>query len=101
MIPGLPSYSLGKLCNSVGIQLNDRHRAMGDTRATTILFEKLLNLDADQSVFSSFLKPGSRQATLPPGLAKSIFDQIPERTGVYYFRDNKDDHYIRRKSTEY
>jgi len=91
LIPGLPSYSLGKLCNSVGIQLNDRHRAMGDTRATTILFEKLLNLDADQSVFSSFLKPGSRQATLPPGLAKSIFDQIPERTGVYYFRDNKDD----------
>ncbi|MDN3643992.1 exonuclease domain-containing protein [Lutimonas halocynthiae] len=91
LIPGLPSYSLGKLCNSVGIQLNDRHRAMGDTRATTILFEKLLNIDADQSVFSSFLKPGSRQATLPPGLAKSIFDQIPERTGVYYFRDNKDD----------
>lgn len=91
LIPGLPSYSLGKLCNSVGIQLNDRHRAMGDTRATTILFEKLLNLDSDQSVFSSFLKPGSRQATLPPGLAKSIFDQIPERTGVYYFRDNKDD----------
>ena len=91
LIPGLPSYSLGKLCNSVGIQLNDRHRAMGDTRATTILFEKLLNLDSDQSVFLSFLKPGSRQATLPPGLAKSIFDQIPERTGVYYFRDNKDD----------
>lgn len=91
LIPGLPSYSLGKLCSSVGIPLNDRHRAMGDTRATRILFEKLLNLDVDQSVFASFLKPGSRQATLPPGLAKSIFDQLPERTGVYYFRDSKDD----------
>jgi len=59
LIPGLPSYSLGKLCNSVGIPLNDRHRAMGDTRATTILFERLLSLDTDQSVFSTFLKPGS------------------------------------------
>ena len=91
LIPGLPSYSLGKLCSSVGIPLNDRHRAMGDTRATTILFEKLLSIDNDQSVFASFLKPGSRQATLPPGLAKSIFDQLPERTGIYYFRDGKDD----------
>ena len=91
LIPGLPSYSLGKLCNSVGIPLNDRHRAMGDTRATTILFERLLNLDTDQSVFSSFLKPGSRQATLPPGLPKPIFDQLPESTGIYYFRDSKDD----------
>ncbi len=91
LIPGLPSYSLGKLCNSVGIPLNDRHRAMGDTRATTILFERLLSLDTDQSVFSSFLKPGSRQATLPPGLPKPIFDQLPESTGIYYFRDSKDD----------
>ncbi len=91
LIPGLPSYSLGKLCSSVGIPLNNRHRAMGDTKATTILFEKLLSLDTDQSIFTSFLKPGSRQATLPPGLAKSIFDQIPEKTGVYYFRDAKDD----------
>lgn len=91
LIPGLPSYSLGKLCTSVGIPLNDRHRAMGDTRATTILFEKLLALDTNTAVFDSFLKPGSRQATLPPGLPKSVFDQLPERTGVYYFRDQKDE----------
>ncbi|MGI9532483.1 exonuclease domain-containing protein [Lutimonas sp.] len=91
LIPGLPSYSLGKLCTSVGIPLNDRHRAMGDTRATTILFDKLLTLDTDGAVFDSFLKPGSRQATLPPGLPKSVFDQLPERTGVYYFRDQKDE----------
>lgn len=91
LIPGLPSYSLGKLCKAVGIPLNDRHRAMGDTRATTLLFEKLLTLDADRAVFDSFLKPGSRQATLPPGLPKSVFDQLPERTGVYYFRDEKDE----------
>jgi DNA polymerase-3 subunit epsilon len=91
LIPGLSSYSLGKLCSSVGIPLNDRHRAMGDTRATTLLFEKLMGLDVNGKVFASFLKTGSRQATLPPGLPKGIFDQLPEKTGVYYFRDQKDD----------
>ena len=92
LIPGLPSYSLGKLCAAIGIPLNDRHRAMGDAKATTLLFERLLALDENQEVFTSFLKPGeSRQATLPPGLPKAIFDQLPERTGVYYFRDQKED----------
>ena len=91
LIPGLPSYSLGKLCSSIGIPLNDRHRAMGDTKATTLLFERLMELDTDQKVFASFLKKGSRQATLPPGLPKDIFDQLPERTGIYYFRDEKEE----------
>jgi len=44
LIPGLPSYSLGKLCSSVGIRINDRHRAKGDADATTILFEKTFKI---------------------------------------------------------
>lgn len=91
LIPGLPSYSLGNLCASLNIPLQDRHRAMGDTKATTLLFEMLIDLDREQKVFASFLKKGSRQATLPPGLAKSTFDQLPEKTGIYYFRDERDD----------
>ena len=31
ILPGYPSYSLGKLCQSLGITINDRHRAGGDT----------------------------------------------------------------------
>ena len=30
ILPGLPSYSLGKLCRSIGIPLENRHRAGGD-----------------------------------------------------------------------
>lgn len=40
--PGLPSYSLGKLCKSLDIQLENRHRALGDAKATGLLFEKLM-----------------------------------------------------------
>ena len=41
-IPGMESYSLGRLCRSLGIGLEDRHRAMGDARATALLFDRLL-----------------------------------------------------------
>lgn len=91
LIPGLPSYSLGKLCGQLGIQIHDRHRAMGDAEATAILFEKMITLDSDDSVFLSFLKPRSREATLPPKLPKVVFDGLPESTGVYYFRNEEDD----------
>lgn len=91
LIPGLSSYSLGKLCAAIDIPLHDRHRAMGDARATAILFDQLLSLDQENKVFSSFLKIGSRQATLPPGLPKEVFDQLPEKTGVYYFKNKKDE----------
>lgn len=40
LIPKLYSYSLGKLCTSLGIPLNNRHRAEGDTDATVLLFQK-------------------------------------------------------------
>jgi len=41
IIPGYASYSLGKLCNSLGIELFNRHRAAGDALATTYLLKLL------------------------------------------------------------
>jgi DNA polymerase-3 subunit epsilon len=46
VFPGFPSYSLGKLCKSLNIPLNNRHRAQGDAAATVQLFEMLLQHDA-------------------------------------------------------
>jgi DNA polymerase-3 subunit epsilon len=42
LIPGKPSYSLGKLCGEFGIEIQGRHRAAGDALATVRLFEILL-----------------------------------------------------------
>ena len=44
LIPGQPSYSLGKLCHNIGIPLEGRHRAAGDAHATAILFDRLLKI---------------------------------------------------------
>jgi DNA polymerase-3 subunit epsilon len=41
-IPYRNSYSLGKLCKDLGIELKGRHRAKGDAAATVKLFEMIL-----------------------------------------------------------
>ena len=84
--PGLPSYSLGRLCNALGIPISNHHRAGGDADATAILFGKLTEWDKD-GVLSEMLKKKSRHQQLPPHLPKDQFDALPEYTGVYYFID--------------
>lgn len=86
LIPDQPSYSLGKLCRALGIELENRHRAMGDAAATVLLFEKCLEHDTEKFIYKS-LKRNSRETTLPPLLPKEVFDSLPDKTGVYYFHD--------------
>lgn len=88
IIPGLPSYSLGKLCNHLGIDNQSRHRAMGDAEATAELFTLLLNNDTEGHIKQS-LKLGSKDQVLPPNLSKKDIDQLPYTPGVYYFHDQK------------
>nr|WP_299385851.1 exonuclease domain-containing protein [Allomuricauda sp.] len=89
LIPGLQSYSLGKLCTAVKIPLQDRHRARGDAHATTLLFQKLYNTRGSDTVIQKFLNARSQEATLPPHLPKSIFDGIPQKPGIYYFKNQQ------------
>lgn len=87
IIPGYRSYSLGSICTQVGINITDRHRAMGDAFATALLFNKLFQIDKDQ--IDKSLKRNSREALLPPNLKKETFLNLPERPGVYYFHNQK------------
>ncbi len=87
LIPGFTSYSLGKLCSSLNIPLQNRHRARGDAHATLLLFKKLLHADNAASVFSTFLNAKSQENTLPPALPKEEFLKLPNKAGVYYFKD--------------
>ncbi|MFS4416974.1 GIY-YIG nuclease family protein [Maribacter sp. 2307ULW6-5] len=89
LLPGYHSYSLGKLCAAVGIPLSDRHRARGDAKATVLLFQKLLHCPNADAVFKKFLNARSQEATLPPALPRSEFEKLPQRTGIYYFKDAK------------
>lgn len=91
LIPNLLSYSLGRLCDTIGIPHLNPHRAEGDADATVILFQRLFSLDEgdDFKVFKSFLNAQSKQATLPPHLSMEQFDELPEEPGVYLFKNQK------------
>lgn len=89
LIPGLLSYSLGRLCDSINIPLTNRHRAEGDTDATVILFQRLLSLDTDGQIFNSFLHAHSKQATLPPHLSAEQIHELPEEPGIYLFKNKQ------------
>jgi len=89
LLPGHRSYSLGKLCKGLNINLVDRHRARGDAEATVILFELLLQQPSADDVFKEFLNKNSREATLPPNLPKQTFEALPNTAGIYYFKDKK------------
>jgi DNA polymerase-3 subunit epsilon len=88
IIPGLPSYSLGNLTRHLGIRINGRHRAYGDAKATVKVLQHLLENDNDNYIEKA-LKRNSYEATLPPNLTKDQFSDLPEKTGVYYFHDQK------------
>ncbi|RZS93880.1 exonuclease domain-containing protein [Aquimarina brevivitae] len=89
LVPGLLSYSLGKLCRALDIPLVDRHRAEGDTDATVQLFQYLLALDEGQKTIQQFINARSKQATLPPHLDPTAIENLPETTGIYLFKDQQ------------
>ncbi len=88
VFPGLPSYSLGNLCRTLDIPIDNRHRAGGDAKATVKLFEHLLANGAQQHI-NQMLKKTSAEQWLPLHLVKSDVDNLPQVPGVYYFHDSK------------
>jgi DNA polymerase-3 subunit epsilon len=89
LIPDLESYSLGKLCRSLGIPMSDRHRANGDALATVKLLELLLQKDFDKDIIKSSIKTGNKRDLSQKLLV--ILDDIPSKTGVFYFHNFKGD----------
>ena len=88
VFPGLPSYSLGNICRHLQINIEDRHRADGDAKATVILFEKLLQHGAALHI-DVMLKKTSSEQWLPMHLDKKEIQQLPSLPGVYYFHNVK------------
>ena len=89
VFPGLPSYSLGKICRTLDLPIENRHRAGGDAQATVLLFEHYLANGADKYI-NEMLKKKSGEQWLPMNLSSSVIMDLPTGPGVYYFHDEKD-----------
>ena len=92
LIPGKKSYSLGNLCESLGITITDRHRAEGDAIATAKLLDLLLQLKTQSSEYKS-KSVAQIMTTRQENIKKYILDKLPSSCGVYYFLD-KNQHII-------
>ena len=85
--PGLRSYSLDNLIRHFSIPFRNRHRAMGDVEATTILFEKILNKDDSETSMKDMINLGVKESRLPKNITLEQLHALPEVAGVYYFHD--------------
>lgn len=88
LIPGKFSYSLGKLCSSLGIENEARHRAEGDAVATARLFDRLLQL---KSLHPQYKNKGVDELMTRriDKIKQYILNKLPEECGVYYFLDKE------------
>ncbi|MFY0631656.1 MAG: ribonuclease H-like domain-containing protein [Flavobacteriaceae bacterium] len=87
LIPDEKSYSLGKLCKSLGIPMSDRHRASGDALATIQLFKLLLEKDKDKKIVQQSIKYFDNREVKDK--LNAILDTVPERMGVFYVHDTQ------------
>ncbi len=85
LIPNEKSYSLGKLCKSLGIPMSDRHRATGDALATIQLFKLLLEKDNNKEIIQNSIKYFDNREVKDK--MNSILETIPEQMGIYYIHN--------------
>jgi DNA polymerase-3 subunit epsilon len=87
VFPGLGSYSLGRICEQQKIPILARHRAMGDAKATALLFDRMIHQRPE--IIQSSLRKHAGESFLPPLFPLSKFRQIPEECGVYYMLNDR------------
>ncbi len=91
--PGLSSYSLENLIRHFQIDVDARHRAMADAKATTDLFERILQKKENRETADQLINLGIKASKLPKNITLDQIHELPEACGVYYFY-NKEGHVI-------
>ncbi len=89
LLPGLDSYGLKKLSAHLNISLDNHHRAMDDTLATAAIFKHLFEMD--KNGLDSFVRYDINPKILHENLNLDEYDDLPNKTGVYYFYNDKNE----------
>ncbi|HER09292.1 MAG TPA: exonuclease [Bacteroides sp.] len=87
--PGYRSYSLGKICRELGIEVTDRHRAAGDAMATVKLFERIRDQQEAAGIFELESGKTGRYKNLNEHITVEDIEHLPEACGTYYFHDDR------------
>jgi DNA polymerase-3 subunit epsilon len=86
VFPGFPKYGLGHLCRQLNIEIENRHRAGGDAKATAKVLDLVLQNNGERLV-KEMLQKENREQLMPPNLPGHFILSLPEVPGVYYFHN--------------
>ena len=101
LMPGLESYSLGRLCRFLGIPVASRHRAYGDAEATVKLLQILIEKDTSKKIVKAASKPVQKLSRKEMKY-RLILDTLPTFAGVFQILDkDKNIIYIGRTNNIY
>ncbi len=84
LFPKLKSHSLENLINEFGIKVNQRHRALADTKAVFQFLQTAQAIKGNESVEKAFTAL-KKKPSIPRYLTNKDFDDLPESPGVYIF----------------
>lgn len=87
LLPNEKSYSLSKLCKSVGVPLSDAHRASGDARATLDLFKLLIIKDINNEIIQSQQEENQTKNYLSK--VQILTEDLPNERGILYFQNSE------------
>lgn len=87
LIPDEKSYSLSKLCKSIGIPLSEAHRASGDARATLDLFKLLMIKDQNNEIIQSQQEENHAKNYI--NKIQILTEDLPNERGIVYFQNSE------------
>jgi len=98
LLPGLKSKGLSRLAQFYGIDVNGRHRALGDAEATGIVLKRFLNqidfehqLDSVEDLLAFQHRRYQKVREVPAHIRRLRNEELPEvpdDSGVYFFKSS-------------
>ncbi|MFT4643879.1 MAG: DNA polymerase-3 subunit epsilon [Planctomycetota bacterium] len=82
------SFSLGKLTTNIGIELVNRHRALGDADATAKLLHYIIDRVGEEQVLG-MCSVNNQIIAFKGEITNDIIEELPEESGTFSFLDKK------------
>lgn len=98
--PDLASYSLGKITDQLGIELNGHHRAEADAKATIKLFEKIIAKKQHTGLFEVNFGLNDLSHIKSPYISLDVFKSIPDDCGIFKIYNSADELIFVKRSSQ-
>lgn len=82
-------HNLDSLIQRLGIEMEDRHRALADARVLMHFLQRLPQ-EHDAETIGQAIRHVMAKPVMPPHLAEGMVDDIPDAPGVYLFYGDND-----------